>query len=607
MKNKLLQISAFLFIVAISMLLGITNVKAQDSVYIDNEFFTYKKHADNSNGNFSYQINLQECGNQVLFATIYTYADGHQFSDVMFNGVNMTSAISMGNYIGGHRAVRWQSYYLVNPDIGNLYFAARNTRGQYSDPMTIHIQSLCNVDSVNPLQWANRYGGDVGTTITTNYIEIANNNSFILSNHLLPYGSYNGYTPTSTSQFSQQIYDPGGANCQSKFYYLTENAKTSLNYYTNTATCLDCNNRHSLDVFVFNYDPATPAEYCGDTFCQTATENCATCPIDCGECASNPNVQNLGLFFFYNPYTFSNQSTAVIRYLYNEDVFTHYDHIEVRKMNTDWTESTFIATSTIMDISGLSLGKRDGKSYFTLTGDGETNGYEYYEVIGHLAPYWSPTLGDVEATTTIPYMVIIKWQPTEIPTVADILAASSTNPFYDDAVMYEAACSEEDWNTPPPEIFGVDVPALNLTVIGCKFKLGLIIAGNKFTTIATDGIYRAGNILKNVFPFNIYTNLNSSWKNSASATVMAELAFLSPVDGNLTAQIPTTGTSTATIVLWGKDIFTSSSTLGTVNAEKTNQLFLAIKTIIRWALWGLFGLWAIKNGKAFIDKMTGGQ
>jgi len=88
---------------------------------------------------------------------------------------------------------------------------------------------------------------------------------------------------------------------------------------------------------------------------------------------------------------------------------------------------------------------------------------------------------------------------------------------------------------------------------------------------------------------------------------MAELAFLSPVDGNLTAQIPTTGTSTATIVLWGKDIFTSSSTLGTVNAEKTNQLFLAIKTIIKWALWGLFGLWAIKNGKAFIDKMTGGQ
>ncbi len=351
----------------------------------------------------------------------------------------------------------------------------------------------------------------------------------------------------------------------------------------------------------------TPQEYCGDGLCQTISENCSTCPIDCGECASNPNASNVSLFFFSNPYTFSNQSTAIVRYIYNEDIFTHYDHIEVRKMSADWSSSTLVATSTIIDISGFFTNKRDGKSFFTLTGDGTTIGYEYYEVIGHLAPYWSPTLGDVEATTTIPYMVAVNWQPTQIPTVADILAASSTNPFYDDDVMYQAACSEEDWSTPPPEIFGVDVPALNLTVIGCKFKLGFIIAGNKFTTLATDGIYRAGNILKNVFPFNIYTNLNDSWKASSNATVMSELAFLSPVNGNLSVQIPTTGTSTATIVLWGKDIFTSSSTLGTVNAEKTNQLFLAIKTIIKWALWGLFGLWAIKNGKAFIDKMTGGQ
>jgi hypothetical protein len=362
---------------------------------------------------------------------------------------------------------------------------------------------------------------------------------------------------------------------------------------------------NSVDISLLAF---TPAEYCGDTFCQTATENCSTCPIDCGECASNPNSgDSLSLFFFSNPYTFSNQSTAIVRYLYNENIFTSYDHIEIRKISSDWLTSTFIATSTIIDNTGFFTSKLNGNSFFTLTGNASTTGYIYYEVIGHLAAYWSPTLGDVEATTTIPYIVTVNWQPTQIPTVADILAASSTNPFYDDAVMYEAACSEEDWNTPPPEIFGVDVPALNLTVIGCKFKLGFIIAGNKFTTLATDGIYKAGNILKNVFPFNIYTNLNDAWKASSNATVISELAFLSPVNGNLTVQIPTTGTSTATVVLWGKDIFTSSSTLGTINATKTNQLFLAIKTIIKWALWGLFGLWAIKNGKAFIEKMTGGQ
>jgi len=350
------------------------------------------------------------------------------------------------------------------------------------------------------------------------------------------------------------------------------------------------------------------AEYCGDTLCQTANENCSSCPSDCGECATNPNSNDsINLFFFSNPYTFSNQSTAKVRYLYNENVFTVYDYIELRKVSSDWSTSTFVATSTIIDSAGFFSDKRDGKSFFTITGDGSTVGYIHYEVIGHLAAYWSPTLGDVAATTTIPYVVSINWQTTEIPTAADILAASSSNPFYDDQAMYNAACDQEQWNTPPPEIFGVSVPALNMTVIGCKFKLGFIIAGNKFTTMATDGIYKAGNILRNVFPFNIFTNLNDAWKNSSNATVISELSFLSPVNGNLTAQIPTSGGNTATVVLWGSDIFTSSANIGAANAQKTNQLFLAIKTIIKWALWGLFGLWAIKNGKAFIEKMTGGQ
>ena len=93
---------------------------------------------------------------------------------------------------------------------------------------------------------------------------------------------------------------------------------------------------------------------------------------------------------------------------------------------------------------------------------------------------------------------------------------------------------------------------------------------------------------------------------SGLVNIGAETTTLSVFEnGNLTVQIPTTGSSTATIILWGKDIFTSSSTLGTTNATKANQLFLAIRTIIKWALWGLFGVWAIKNGKAFVRDLTG--
>ncbi|MFZ4648994.1 MAG: hypothetical protein ACOYMB_05225, partial [Patescibacteria group bacterium] len=264
----------------------------------------------------------------------------------------------------------------------------------------------------------------------------------------------------------------------------------------------------------------------------TSPANCAggatpnllnTCEF--GDSSGNAPDDGTGIFFS-NPYSFSFNSTAIVRYDYNENVFTPYDYLEIRKISSDWSTSTFVATSTVVD---LSLGKTGGKSFFTLLGNASTTGLTYYDVTPHFSDYWSPTLGDVAATTTIPYVVVVDWHPTEIPSLADILAASSTNPFYDDSAMYDAACSEEEWQTPPPEIFGVNVPALNLTVIGCKFKLGFIIAGNKFTTIVTDGFYRAGNILKSVFPFNIYTNLNSSWKASANATVISELAFLSPV------------------------------------------------------------------------------
>ena len=286
---------------------------------------------------------------------------------------------------------------------------------------------------------------------------------------------------------------------------------------------------------------------------------------------------------------------------------TPYDYIEIRKDSADWSTSTLITTSTIIDSSGFFTDKNNGNSFFPLTAPASTTGLVYYEVIAHLAAYWSPTLGDVAATTTIPYVVVVNWQNSEMPTAADILAASSTNPFYEDNEMHDAACTAEQWATPDPQMWltGTPMKALNFTVIGCEFKLGFIIAGNKFTTIITDSLYKAGNIIKNVFPFNIYTNLNMAWKNSETATILPELSFLTPTNGNLTVQIPTTGSSTATIILWGKDIFTSSSTLGTTNATKANQLFLAIRTIIKWALWGLFGVWAIKNGKAFVRDLTG--
>jgi hypothetical protein len=596
MKNKLIKIIVPVFTFFCLLPFLSKEVNAQENIYLGASTYIDSTNPGNLNGSVrSIPFTVPtDCNNSLLLvATQGWYSDSVAID---YGGTSMTQQLTtwssgpiksnMGGYI----------FSLLSPETGNHYL---NFHWSGSNDQAAQIQVYCNVDQNNPwvaTPYNNSYSKDSG------YITLSNDNSMVVSWF---WSGNESVTPPSGFTLTNGAVGQGwnfGVGVSSA-YKIQDLPGQSFSWSDGNPGYISV-----LGVVVLNYGEYISPEYCGDTFCQTVSENCSTCPIDCGECASNPNSgDSLSLFFFNNPYTFSNQSTAIVRYLYNENIFTPYDHIEIREISPDWSTSSFIATSTIIDSTGFFSSKSNGNSYFTLTGNASTTGYVYYEVIGHLAPYWHVIYGDVEATTTIPYMVVVNWQPTQIPTVADILAASSTNPFYDDAVMYEAACSEEDWNTPPPEIFGVDVPALNLTVIGCKFKLGFIIAGNKFTSLATDGIYRAGNILKNVFPFNIYTNLNDSWKASSNATVMSELAFLSPVNGNLTAQIPTTGTSTATIVLWGKDIFTSSSTLGTVNAEKTNQLFLAIKTIIKWALWGLFGLWAIKNGKAFIDKMTGGQ
>ncbi len=593
MKNKIIKFSILILSIFCTSVFLTKNVQAQESIYLGASTYIDSSNPGNLNGGMrSIPFTVpSDCKNSLLLVASQTwYSDS---LSVDYNGEEMTSQLNTWSSGPIKSNMGGRVFSLLSPEKGthylNMYFSGANDQAT-------QIQLYCNVDQDHPFvstPYNNGYEENSG------YINLTNDNSMVISwfwsanESIIPPADFN-LTNNSVGEgwnFGVSV---------SSAYKLQNLPGQSFSWSDGSPGYISV-----LGIVVLNYGEYISPYYCGDSYCQTESENCYTCPIDCGECATSPrNNDDLSLFFFSNPYTFSNKSTAIVRYLYNEEIFTPYDHLEIRKINSDWT-SSFIATTTIMDSSGF--GKNNGRSHFTLTGDGSTTGLEQYEVIAHFAPYWHIIFGDVEATTSIPYIVAVNWQETQVPTVEDILAASSTNPFYNDDSMYLAACSQEDWDTPPPEIFGVDVPALNLTVIGCKFKLGFIIAGNKFTTLTTDGIYKAGNILKNVFPFNIYTNLNESWKASSNSTVMPELSFLTPVNGNLTAQIPTTGTSTATIVLWGKDIFTSSSTLGTVNAQKTNQLFLAIKTIIKWALWGLFGFWAIKNGKAFIEKMTGGQ
>lgn len=155
---------------------------------------------------------------------------------------------------------------------------------------------------------------------------------------------------------------------------------------------------------------------CGDGICETATENCSNCANDCGACVNNPNADSF-LFFFNNPYTRSNLTTAKIQYIYDASVITPYDYIEIRQDDGFLsTTSSFIATSSIIDTSGFFSDMTNGNSYFSLVAPTSTpaTGYMYYSIIGHLAAYWSPTMGDVAATTTFPYSVVVNWTNPEI-------------------------------------------------------------------------------------------------------------------------------------------------------------------------------------------------
>ncbi len=578
MKNKFLKLLVLPFFI----LSGFFFTKqANASVSVDNYFFM------SDPNNWTQNFTVSNCDNRVLVAIYATY-DNVAVNSLTYGGVAMTQ-VHDGGYSNHHG--HYRVYVLTNPAAGTHNFVVNAGW----DIASWGVVSLCGVDQTNPIANAQYFDNVYNANFTTTLPE--GNSVFGIGYSNFGGGDFGNYSYTQGTilgHIEQSWTGVALYTAQSSNNYLAQNFSSGNGMYK--------------DYGFIAFNSGAPSEYCGDTFCQTASENCSSCPIDCGECASNPNAgDSYNLFFFSNPYNLYNQTTAKVRYIYNENVFTPYDYIEIRQISADWLTSTFIATTTIIDSSGFFSDKNYGNSFFTLTGNASTTGYVNYDIIGHLAAYWSPTLGDVAATTTIPYVVVVNWQNSEMPTAADILAASSSNPFYDDNAMYTAACTAEQWATPDPQMWltGTPMKALNFTVIGCEFKLGFIIAGNKFTTIITDSLYKAGNIIKNVFPFNIYTNLNTAWKNSATATILPELSFLTPTNGNLTVQIPTTGSSTATVILWGKDIFTSSSTLGTTNATKANQLFLAIRTIIKWALWGLFGVWAIKNGKAFVRDLTG--
>jgi len=275
-------------------------------------------------------------------------------------------------------------YYYVDPPTGPTTI---KTDSWSPDPNRYRCSIISGINTDNPIKATDNQGDVWG--LTSRYYPYPT-----VGNLLIGFfgtdGNGNSYYPyTLNDTFSETLFSGQHSSNRSTYSEIA-------GYFTPTSTdsillSISPNPNYTSHIFFVEFNGNI--EYCGDSLCQTATENCSTCPVDCGECAENPNVSDYAsLFFFSNPYTFSNQSTAIVRYLYNESVLTPYDYIEIRKINSDWT-STFIATSTIIETSGISSGKMNGSSFFTLSEDPGATGFRQYEVIGHLASYWSMSLG----------------------------------------------------------------------------------------------------------------------------------------------------------------------------------------------------------------------
>lgn len=334
------------------------------------------------------------------------------------------------------------------------------------------------------------------------------------------------------------------------------------------------------------------------------TVNCAAGYENQGGICVLVNASALSLFFFDNPYTRSVNTTAKIPYLYNQNVFTPYDYIEVNRYDSATsTTKTFVATSTIIDLSyGGLLGKHDGNSFFSVSATSTDSGYTYYGVKAHLAAYWDAnTQQDVAATTTTEYVVVINWADQTIPTPEEIInsqfqATTTQNIFNLDT--YSLACTADEWASTS----SMPITGWNVDRTVCRIKKWVLDIGLTPAFWIQDKVKSAGRLLGNTFPFGVVRQISKSWTDSSGQTLPSELAWLTPVDSNgdlyITVPAGMTGTGTSSkVVLFGDSIFKNG------NAEVA-AVFAHLRVISKYFLWFGF-IWAVyRMGRNIYEELT---
>jgi len=514
-----------------------------------------------------FQATTTDCANPILIVAANTeYNTGADITNITYNGDNLTLLFDNSN--GSNRNV---VYYTQTPDIGNHTVKVYQNWG-------VNIAqsfSFCGVDSISSEDlnyWLN--SGAWGATSPMVY-NIADDNSVLLS---ISTDSISGQITASTSETYIQGINWNGAHNQSWYSFKNAIEGGSFNF-----------NIQNGVIHTTGYMVLAPAitDYCGDGSCN-GDETFNDCPQDCQPEDFTLPTDNYNPFFFSNPYDCINNSTCKLRYVYNEDVFTGYDYLEIRSLaNIFATTSTFVASSTIIDTTGFFTDKYNGQSYFNLTNGTTTDEQtKYYLAIGHISGYWSPDLGDVPATTTEEYVIAVNWQNTldlaKINGAVDYFNATGTNTIIGGISAHDLACSAEEWGDYGTSTSTSGIFDINWKWIKCSYLESFIVVGSKISNIAISGAKLATNQLGAVFPFNIPVKFYGSWMNSASTTLPTQLDWLNIADaeGNIYLDWPAewseTGTTTQ-LQVWG-DIFTTPG-------SKEAEIFAGIRWLSGMLYW----------------------
>lgn len=143
------------------------------------------------------------------------------------------------------------------------------------------------------------------------------------------------------------------------------------------------------------------------------------------------------------------------------------------------------------------------------------------------------------------------------------------------------ACTQEEWDTPDPEIFSVSIPFFNLY----KWKCEILTAVYSISDIPKNVIDGSANIAKSIFPFNIPVNIYNQFISSKTAPIPSYLSFLNIADGSgdiyLTIPAGLSGSSSSTsVAVFGKTVFTQNSS--------SSVFFAGVRSFSTFLLWVLF-------------------